>query len=135
MRRAAAVVRVLARVLRDRVGSRDQGRAVQPVSDDRRAARGCGQWTIVGDRDVHGERRQHHPRPADGVSGRAAGTVVGVFKSTNGGSNWSEISDGLNEKLSLNIQTLAIDPVTPTIIYAGTDSGVFSIQQAVTGSR
>ena len=56
-----------------------------------------------------------------------AGTSGGVFKSTDGGANWSAVNTGLT---ATNIQALAIDPATPTTLYAGTwGGGVFSIQQ------
>ena len=43
-----------------------------------------------------------------------------MFKSTDGGANWSAGSIGSS---TLVVQALAIDPVTPTMLYAGTDSG------------
>ena len=43
-----------------------------------------------------------------------AGTVDGVFKSTNGGESWSAANNGLT---ITTVQALAIDPVTPSIIY------------------
>lgn len=52
-----------------------------------------------------------------------AATGGGVFKTTNGGANWTSESAGLpSTPLSL-----AINPVTPTTLYAGTygDGGVF----------
>jgi photosystem II stability/assembly factor-like uncharacterized protein len=55
-----------------------------------------------------------------------AGTYHGgVFKSANGGGNWSQVNTGLT---SLRVEALAIDPMTPTTLYAGTDGGgVFKI--------
>ena len=47
----------------------------------------------------------------------------GLFKSTNGGGNWSASNTGLTGAL---YSALAIDPVTPTTLYAAVDySGVF----------
>ena len=46
----------------------------------------------------------------------------GVFKSTDGGGNWSAINTGLTNTY---VYALAIDPVTPTTLYAGTYDGVF----------
>ena len=43
-----------------------------------------------------------------------------MFKSTNGGANWGAINAGLTYK---NVIALAIDPVTPTTLYAGTYVG------------
>lgn len=46
-----------------------------------------------------------------------------VYMSTNSGGSWRRIGKGLGE-----VNILAIDPVTPTIIYAGTDGGVYISQ-------
>lgn len=46
----------------------------------------------------------------------------GVFKSIDNGENWVQKNNGLND---LNVQFIAIDPVTPANVYAGTNSGVF----------
>ena len=53
-----------------------------------------------------------------------AGTRYGVFKSTNGGGNWSDT--GLSDPV---IIFLEIDPITPDTLYAGTDGGVFVIEE------
>lgn len=54
-----------------------------------------------------------------------------VFKSTDGGGSWSAVHTGLSDT---NVFALAIDPVTPTTLYAGTwydainkrtDGGIF----------
>jgi photosystem II stability/assembly factor-like uncharacterized protein len=51
----------------------------------------------------------------------------GVFKSTNGGTNWSAIDTGLTNPYVL---TLAINPQAPDTLYAGTEGGgVYKIQQ------
>lgn len=47
-----------------------------------------------------------------------AGTEAGVFRSINGGVNWTKLA-------SAYVVALAIDPVHPKTIYAGTTSGVF----------
>ncbi|MCX5977870.1 MAG: hypothetical protein NTV33_13900 [Coprothermobacterota bacterium] len=52
-----------------------------------------------------------------------AGTLYGgIFKSTNGGRNWSEVNNGLTGTL---IADIAIDPSNSQILYAATDAGVF----------
>jgi photosystem II stability/assembly factor-like uncharacterized protein len=48
-----------------------------------------------------------------------AGTTIGIYKSVNGGSNWSRINS------SFRVQVLIIDPTTPTTLYAGAINGVF----------
>jgi hypothetical protein len=53
-----------------------------------------------------------------------AGTLEGgVFKSTNGGGNWSAVNTGLPTGTIDEILALTIDPATPTTVYAGTNSG------------
>ncbi|MCH8068519.1 MAG: T9SS type A sorting domain-containing protein [Candidatus Marinimicrobia bacterium] len=44
----------------------------------------------------------------------------GVYKSTDGGNNWIELSSGFGDNENLNVGTLAINPQNPEIIYAGT---------------
>jgi hypothetical protein len=48
------------------------------------------------------------------------GTIGGVFKSTDGGGHWTAMNEGLS---NTSVKTLAIDPVLPAKIYAGTDGG------------
>ncbi len=60
-----------------------------------------------------------------GADSRAiyAGTTNGVFKSTDGGSTWTEANSGL---AGIDVFSLAIDPANPATLYAGTfGSGVF----------
>ena len=50
----------------------------------------------------------------------------GVFKSTNGGEDWSALSTGL---IKAPVLALAIDLAIPTTLYAGTDDGsVFAMK-------
>ena len=44
----------------------------------------------------------------------------GVFKSTDGGRNWTSMRSGLGQR---DVWALAIDPSAPQTIYAGTDEG------------
>jgi photosystem II stability/assembly factor-like uncharacterized protein len=46
-----------------------------------------------------------------------------AFKSINGGSSWSAINTGLPGHL--DVKTIAIDPVSPATLYAGTQGGVY----------
>jgi hypothetical protein len=50
------------------------------------------------------------------------GTYDGIFKSTNGGTDWTDISIGQAEG---DVNALAIDPINTTTIYTGTDGGMF----------
>jgi photosystem II stability/assembly factor-like uncharacterized protein len=52
-----------------------------------------------------------------------AATTVGVFRSLDGGRNWVEQMDGMNE---VNfVVSLAMDPQRPNVLYAGTTGGVY----------
>jgi photosystem II stability/assembly factor-like uncharacterized protein len=48
-----------------------------------------------------------------------AGTLEGVFRSSDSGAHWERISPRENHEIH-EIESLAIDPVNPNIIYAGT---------------
>jgi photosystem II stability/assembly factor-like uncharacterized protein len=65
--------------------------------------------------------------PATVYAGTGAGvyrdygaTSGGVFKSTDGGKNWAEASLGLPRA---DVNALAVDPVTPSTLYAGLTAG------------
>ena len=52
-----------------------------------------------------------------------AATTVGVFRSLDGGRNWVERMNGMNE---VNfVVSLAMDPQRPNVLYAGTTGGVY----------
>lgn len=54
-----------------------------------------------------------------------AGGWSGIFKSTDNGKEWRNINP------TLRVTALAVDPATPTILYAGTDAqGVFKSEDA-----
>lgn len=63
--------------------------------------------------------------PATLYAGTASG---GVFKTTDGGTNWEPKNHGLEALYSygsFNILVLVIDPKVPSTLYAGTYAGVF----------
>ncbi len=53
----------------------------------------------------------------------------GIFKSTDGGNNWTAAGSGWTT-YAHTIYTIAIDPLTPSTLYAGTNSGVFKSTDA-----
>lgn len=60
-----------------------------------------------------------------------AGTTGGVYRSADGASSWRKVNNGLipaeilDAALSLGVNTLMVDPVTPDTVYAGTTKGLF----------
>ena len=49
----------------------------------------------------------------------AAGTLAGVYRSSDGGEHWTLISPAGSQELH-EVESVAIDPVDPQVIYAGT---------------
>jgi len=60
-----------------------------------------------------------------------AGTTGGVYRSDDGASSWKKINNGLIPDtelmgaMALGVNALAIDPITTTVVYAGTTKGLF----------
>ena len=81
---------------------------------------GMNEWTSIG---PWGGRTLALAIDPQTPSTLYAGTIVGIFKSTNGGLIWSPVNSGLT---NLNVQSLVINPQNPSIIYAGLrETGVF----------
>jgi len=49
----------------------------------------------------------------------------GIYRTTNGGKTWEFISKGLGTLEDISINSIAIDPKYPNIVYTGTNKGVF----------
>lgn len=62
------------------------------------------------------------PHPSERETLYLAAFGGGIYKSDDGGRRWATASRGLED---LAVLSLAMDPVSPKILYAGTDSGVF----------
>src|SRR5437667_308531 len=54
------------------------------------------------------------------IDATTTGSGHGVFKSTDGGESWSAVNTGLSNQA---VHALAVDPQTPTTVYAGTQGG------------
>ena len=54
-----------------------------------------------------------------------AGTDGGIFKTTDGGDSWRDISAGIEGPYTGYISAFAVDPLDPNILYAGTLDGLF----------
>jgi photosystem II stability/assembly factor-like uncharacterized protein len=49
---------------------------------------------------------------------------LGIAKSTDGGATWSFVNNGLTG-IALIVESLAVDPLSPSTIIAGTDGGIY----------
>lgn len=65
-----------------------------------------------------------------GTAGNAGPTGAGVFRSVDGGANWTPYNDGLTD---LNVTALALTPDNPNTLYAATSDGVFKIVDNIPG--
>ncbi|HVH76541.1 MAG TPA: hypothetical protein VM755_16615 [Stellaceae bacterium] len=94
-----------------------------------------GAWTSIGPMPIENAQTI----PATAVSGRVNAIAInpsnpsivyigaadgGVWKTKDGGTHWSPLTDG---QCSLAMGALAIDPVKPSIVYAGTGEENFSL--------
>jgi len=64
--------------------------------------------------------------------GESGQLIAHVLRSTDGGATWSQVDTGLGRDTNAvsKILALAIDPHTPTTLYAGTDLGLFKSTDA-----
>lgn len=77
-----------------------------------------GAWTTVGPRVPGGFAATVAVNPSSGAV--LAGGYSGVSRSSDGGATWTDSSAGLTFR---DVRSLAIDPRTPSVVYAGTSGG------------
>jgi photosystem II stability/assembly factor-like uncharacterized protein len=86
-----------------------------------RSADAGDHWTTVA--NLQTDALAVDPTDADVVY---LGNHVGMYKSTNGGSTWTAINNGLNQPASGYVLAVEVDPAQPQTVYCGTYSqGVF----------
>ena len=87
----------------------------------------AGQWVSIG--PDAGTVRALAINPANPSIGYAGTAWGGIFKTTDDGGHWSAANNGVDYWVAAGYRTatfvnaLAIDPVTPTTVYAGTFAG------------
>jgi hypothetical protein len=77
-------------------------------------------WTYLGPGNIGGRTRVIRYHPTVKTRLFAAGVSGGVWRSDDDGGSWRPISQGLS---NLTVNTLAIDPGAPDVMYAGTGEG------------
>lgn len=87
-------------------------------------------WVERGPDNVPGRTRALIVSPTDRNVMWTGAVGGGIWKTTDGGVNWSNLGDKIE---NLAICSMAIDPANPSIMYAGTGEGYFNID-AIQGS-
>ena len=83
-----------------------------------------GAWTSLGPTNQGGRTRQLVIDPTNTNIMYTAAVGGGVWKSTNGGANWNQLTDLLLPNIA--VASLAMDPKNAQVLYAGTGEGVFN---------
>jgi len=89
----------------------------------RRAVGGIQGWSELGPGNIGGRTRSILISPVDPSIMYAAGVGGGVFKSTDAGASWSA---QLDFAPNIAVNSMAMDPQNPDVIYAGTGEGFFN---------
>jgi photosystem II stability/assembly factor-like uncharacterized protein len=87
-------------------------------------------WTPLGPGNIGGRTRvlRFHPTRTDTLF--AAGVSGGMWRSDDSGASWRPIGDGLT---NIAVNSLAIDPRQPAVMFAGTGEGYFREEIRGTG--
>jgi len=90
-----------------------------PSSDGElyRSKDGGKRWEIVP--DLHGKSLRALSIAASDPKILVVGALDGIYRSRNGGHDWERISPENHAEIK-NVESVAIDPVNPDVIYAGT---------------
>ena len=86
------------------------------------AARSLGRWTALGPGNIGGRTRTLAFHPDHPEIMWAGGVSGGVWKTTDAGQSWRPVSDRL---ANIAVNSMAIDPSNPDVLYIGTGEGYF----------
>jgi hypothetical protein len=87
-------------------------------------------WTPLGPGNIGGRTRVVRFHPTSPTTLYAAGVSGGLWRSEDDGASWRPIGEGLT---NITINSLAIDPTRPEVMYAGTGEGYFREEIRGTG--
>lgn len=90
-----------------------------------------GTWNNLGPTNQGGRTRQLLIDPSNANIMYAAAVGGGVWKSTDGGGNWNQLTDLVLPNIA--VSSLAMDPSNPQVLYAGTGEGFFN-SDAIAGA-
>jgi photosystem II stability/assembly factor-like uncharacterized protein len=80
-------------------------------------------WAFLGPNNIGGRIRSILIHPTDPTKMWIGSVSGGIWKSTNSGEEWSIVNDFMS---NMAVGCMAIDPVTPATMYAGTGEGYFN---------
>jgi len=100
----------------ERLKAFDHAKSLRKDAGDKAAA-AAPSWTFSGPTNIPGRVADIAVHPTDGNTVYAASAAGGVFKSTNGGVNWTPVFDDIGPQ---PVGAIAINPINPNIVYAGT---------------
>ncbi len=86
------------------------------------AAALAARWESLGPGNIGGRTRGLLVHPENHAILYAAGVSGGVFKSVDDGGSWNPVGDVL---ANIAVNSLAMDPLDPQTLYAGTGEGYF----------
>ncbi len=109
-------------VLRERDAIRARERELARRPEAAPAVGDLRAWDWIGPGNVGGRTRAIVVDPSNPSTMYAAGVAGGVWKSLDAGGSWSPADDMLD---NLAVSALAIDPVDPNVLYAGTGEGYY----------
>jgi hypothetical protein len=106
------------------------GGRVVPLAPDASATALLDAWTPLGPGNIGGRTRviRYHPVQHDTLF--AAGVSGGIWRSDDSGATWRPLPAGL---ANVAVNSFAIDPREPDIMYAGTGEGYFREEIRNTG--
>jgi hypothetical protein len=94
--------------------------ASDPAASAPAAAMSPLAWRWLGPGNVGGRIRSLAIKPNDANTMFAGSVGGGIWKTSNGGASWAPVDDFM---AVLSVASLAINPVTPSVMYAGTGEG------------
>lgn len=83
-----------------------------------------GTWSNLGPNNQGGRTRQLLIDPTNPSIMYAASVGGGVWKSTDGGASWNQLTDLILPNIA--VASLVMDPRNPQVLYAGTGEGFFN---------
>ncbi|MBV8518691.1 MAG: hypothetical protein JO197_14935 [Acidobacteria bacterium] len=120
LERSYAVARdAMARMPRYATGSEESTASPRVATNDFRP---LSTWTFLGPGNIGGRTRAFVIDPSDTLRLYAGGVSGGIWRTNNGGAQWTPVGDALS---NIAVNALVMHPVNHDVLYAGTGEGYF----------